>query len=286
MKLTIGAAPQAGSAFKAEMEKRIVELRRAQRFAVNELAFRGLRAVQAEMDRVFTPRPTPWVRDGMRAVKVGETITSSRFTRNEDRAAARASDTGTGEVAATVEWRVSNGNEATQGGGAIPAAKILRAQIEGGPRRLKRFEVALRRIGALPEGLITTWAQGQRLDQYGNITAGRIVQILSDLRAFREVGFRANRNAGTPARFFVIRGKKPGVKLPPGIYERRKRGNPKLVLAFVKPAQYTQRINPRQIIAEVVRYQAAEVWAVEAERMATRWGETFRFAAGGVIERR
>ena len=263
-----------GARFRAELEKRRVELRRAMRFAVNQLAWRSHDAIKAEMQNVFRT-PTPWVLRGMRVVRVGETVTSSRDTREEDRAAARASDTGTGEIVATVEWREGGvGSVATEGGGAVPASKILRAQIEGGQRRLKRFEHALRKAGLLPEGMQAAWAFQAPLNRYHDLSGGRITAILSDLRLFSERGYKANRAAGVAGKYFVIRGGSNSVKLPPGIYERPRRrdGRPRLMIAYVKAGTYKPRLNPAEIARRVVARDAAEVWAAEMARLQGRWG--------------
>lgn len=77
-------------------------------------------------------------------------------------------------------------------GKGVPASKYLLAQITGGTRRLKRFEVALRSVGVLPSGYWAVPGSGARLDAHGNMSAGQIVQILSYFRAFPEVGYSAN----------------------------------------------------------------------------------------------
>lgn len=83
---------------------------------------------------------------------------------------------------------------------AIPASKFLTAQITGGVRRLKRYEVALRSIGVLPSNYFTVPGEGAKLDAYGNMSRGQIIQILSYFNAFGESGFRANATDKTRAR--------------------------------------------------------------------------------------
>jgi hypothetical protein len=77
-------------------------------------------------------------------------------------------------------------------GKGIPAVKFLAAQIGGGERRLKRFELALRAAGHLPDDYRVVPASGAQLDAYGNIKPSQIVQILSYFRAFPEAGYKAN----------------------------------------------------------------------------------------------
>lgn len=114
---------------------------------------------------------------------------------------------------------------------AIPASKFLTAQIVGGARRLKRYEVALRSIGILPSNYFTVPGQAAKLDAYGNMSKGQIVQILSYFNAFGESGFRANATDKTRARlrkgtkktihgisYFAVR---PGESdMQPGIWMR------------------------------------------------------------------
>lgn len=230
------------AAFQRALDAEAARLQRTARRAVNELAFRARDAIRGEMDRVFD-RPTPWVKNGVMVVPA----------RGE-------------ENSAGVEWKPGSI-------GSIPAEKILRAQIEGGGRRLKRFERALQAVGVLPPGMIAVWAKTAPLDRFGNLTGGRITKILSYFRAFPEVGFQANRRADGRSRgklkdqqFFVVRGFRNSTRLPPGIYERRRRGNPRMVIAFVKPPSYRPRFNPAAVAARVVREQSAEVWQLALER--------------------
>lgn len=81
------------------------------------------------------------------------------------------------------------------GGKGVDPAKILLAQVRGGVRRNKRFEVALQRAGILPAGMAAVPADGidpANIDAYGNVKGSFIVQLLSYLRAFGEQGYRAN----------------------------------------------------------------------------------------------
>ena len=73
-----------------------------------------------------------------------------------------------------------------------PADKYLRAEVFGGMRRLKRFEKALRTVGVLPSNMFIVPGSGAKIDQFGNMSAGQIVQILSYFKAFSEQGYKAN----------------------------------------------------------------------------------------------
>lgn len=115
-------------------------------------------------------------------------------------------------------------------GNSIPAAKYLAAEIVGGGRRIKRFESALRAVGALPEGCYAIPASGAKYDAYGNMDRGQIVQILSYFRAFPNAGYRANMTQAGRAKLARGTKKKLGVayfvgrpgngKLPLGIWQR------------------------------------------------------------------
>lgn len=133
-----------------------------------------------------------------------------------------------------------------------PPVKYLLPGIEGGARRQKRYEAALVAAGALPAGWVTTPGAGARLDAYGNVSVGQIIQILSQLRITQVSGLtrnlsfdarkqaRAQKKAG--GRFFVAR---PGnTTVQPGIYQREFVGrNITPVLIFVKGANYKKRFD-------------------------------------------
>lgn len=132
-----------------------------------------------------------------------------------------------------------------------PATDYLLPNVEGGKRRTKRLEVALRAAGALPDGWFVTPGQGAALDSYGNVSRGQIVQVLSQLRvqlvagSSRNMSFdarkqiRAQKRAG--GRFFVI---KPGGTTQPGIYQREFFGRSVTpVFIFVRSATYSKRFD-------------------------------------------
>lgn len=116
----------------------------------------------------------------------------------------------------------------------------------GGKRPAKRFEIRLRQAGVLGQDEFAVPARGARLNRSGNIPASRIVQILSQLKAFRTAGFDANetdrsrkRAGASRARYFAVKsGGKSG--LTPGVYERRgrKQREARAVLIFVKQPTY------------------------------------------------
>lgn len=114
-------------------------------------------------------------------------------------------------------------------GKGIEASKYLAAQIKGGSRRIKRFEKALQSVGALPPGYRAVPGSAAKMDAYGNMQGGQIVQILSFFRSFPEAGYKANmtdkgraklaRGTKTKQGFTYFVGR-PGDRLPLGIWQR------------------------------------------------------------------
>ncbi|WP_287880453.1 hypothetical protein [Acidovorax sp.] len=133
-----------------------------------------------------------------------------------------------------------------------PATYYLKPSIDGGVRRIKRFERALQLSGNMPAGWFVVPGAGARLDANGNISKGQIIQILSQLRiqlvagSNRNMSFdpqkqiTAQRKAG--GRFFVIQ---PGTKgAAPGVYQREFTGRQITpVMLFTKSAIYRRRFD-------------------------------------------
>ena len=131
-----------------------------------------------------------------------------------------------------------------------PATSFLAAQLKGGSRKAKRFERALLSAGALPPGYHAVPGSGAKVDAYGNMDRGQIVQILSYFNSFPEVGYKANMT--DKRRQSLARGSKtkqgysyfvgsPGDRLPLGVYQRFgfARGSAiRPVLIFVPSARY------------------------------------------------
>lgn len=236
---------------RADLTSEQERLKRVARRVAYELAHRSADAVRAEMQAVFD-RPTPYVLRGVYVAPLAD------------------------ENSATVDWRPGSL-------GAIPTEKILRAQVEGGPRRFKRFEKML----GLPNSHKAVPGRWARLDAYGNISGSQIVSILSALRAFPEVGYTANINRAREAKryaralragreptsrqtrtyFMVPVGNEEG-NLPPGVYRRAPNfgGAPLLIIAFVRDPVYRVRLTPVRVVQEIVARQANEVWNLGLSR--------------------
>ena len=196
--------------------------------AINNVAFRARDAVKDEMRKVFS-NPTPWVLGGTRVIKA----TRSRLRAQVD----------------LDFW----GNK--QG---VAVDKILDAEIHGGLRRNKRHEVALNRAGILPDGMRIVPGSAAILDQYGNMSSGQIVQIMSFFNSFGEQGYQANmsdRRRKSLARdkkksgargftYFALRSGRG--KLLPGIYQRFETAfgsAVKPVMIFVRATPYRKRLD-------------------------------------------
>lgn len=177
-------------------------------------------------------------------------------------------------------------------GSAIPPQSFLRAEILGGARRWKRLEVALMRAGLLPRGWYAVPGAGARLDQWGNMSRGQVVQVMSFLQLFatargeRRGGYRSNSTAASRARLERGTRNRFGVELfaasplqafkrgglPPGIWTRqtntrttRTAGAPaplRPVLLFVRSTRYRVRLD---YFGELQRSTAA-VLPVQLER--------------------
>lgn len=237
------------SGLRAGLRSEQQRLARVLRRTVNAAAFGALNEVREEIRTKFD-RPTPWVLNGPYVVPAKD---GDQFAGTEAR----------------IAWREFAGK-------GVPAQKILRAQIEGGARRLKSFE----RLIGLPSNRVAVPGRWAPLDAYGNIPGPFIVQVLSDLRLFGEVGFVANRvrtreetaairrivrgtrQRARRSRFFMVPVGSEDRQLSPGIYriDRQRGGAPLLVIAFVRAAQYRPRIAPARTAARYVEQNIAQLW--------------------------
>ena len=68
-------------------------------------------------------------------------------------------------------------------------------QVAGGRRSLKSAEKMLAAKNYLPGGMVTVPGAGAKLDAYGNMSRGQLVQLISALLAFPKTGYNANRVA-------------------------------------------------------------------------------------------
>lgn len=134
-------------------------------------------------------------------------------------------------------------------GKSTPASEYLKPQITGGLRKLKRFETLMMRVGIMPAGFRAVPGSGAKLDNFGNMSRGQLVQMLSYFKTFPEAGYKANMTDKRKAalakgsksalgfKYFVG---KPGGG-PLGVWQRIQFGSGtalKPVLIFVPSAVY------------------------------------------------
>lgn len=230
------------------------KINKARIAAMNDAAISGYQAGKVEISRVFN-NPTRWVIGGIRYVKASQSRSFSSIDLDF--------------------W----GNK--QG---VSVEKILSAQIYGGARRYKRHEVALNRVGILPDGMFIVPGEGADVDQNGNMKPSQIVQIISFFRAFGEQGYRANMTTKNKSRiaggskskqgfeYFVVspdshrtwskgNGKAVGRrKMQPGIYKRiffASGSAIKPVMIFVRAPRYGRRLDFFKVVGDAAQKQLA-----------------------------
>ena len=232
MKLTIDTDALALREVVAEFSQR--RLNAALATALSRSAVQVRDQIRRNMPQVLD-RPTPWTLNSLFAQPA---------------------------TAARLQAEVNFKDDRATTGGGTPATYYLLPNVDGGPRRAKRLEVALRAIGALPPGHLAVPAAGAKLDAYGNVSRGQIVQILSQLRiqlvagSNRNMSFdarkaiAAQRRAG--GRFFVVR---PGEgRQAAGVYQRELIGrNVTPVFIFVRSVTYRKRFRFYELAESMAR---------------------------------
>lgn len=196
--------------------------------ALSRTAVDARNAVRAEMPSIFD-RPTPYTLNSLQAIPA---------TRQNPTAA--------------VEFRMFSVK-------GTPATEYLLPQVDGGPRRLKRHERALRAAGYLPNGWFVVPGEEAEMDAYGNMRRGQMVKILSHLRAFTAAGSNLNRSRTTKNR--GVRRKegyfpaKPGNRegLPPGIYQRDGADARPVLIFVARPPAYQPRFPFHALVQATVR---------------------------------
>ncbi len=170
-----------------------------------------------------------------------------------------------------------------QTGNDTPASKYLQFQVDGGTRRVKRYELALQAKGAMPKGWVSVPGAGARLDAYGNVSRGQIAQIISQLGTELLSGYTntpqsikakvsAQRKAG--GQFIAVLPGRGG-RLKPGVYQRERIGrNLTPVLVYVKAATYKPRFDfdgiARRAAERVLPEEVAQAVRESAARLAAR----------------
>lgn len=127
----------------------------------------------------------------------------------------------------------------------------LEPQVYGGGRPFKGAERLLQSSGHLPQGWFAVPGPAARLDSYGNMSRGQIVQILSALRSLpsgignRPLRYGTTRGSRTPRNVpnFVLIKPGMGSHLKPGVWLRGPNRSLNLVLAFAPNVSYRKRFS-------------------------------------------
>jgi hypothetical protein len=164
--------------------------------------------------------------------------------------------------------------------GTAPA-EYLTVQEKGGQRRMRKFEAALQAQGSMPRGAVAVPGKHAKLDQYGNLTRGQIVQILAQLGAAFSPGYQRviARGAAKRAATAIKSGRNYVAVLTqvggmaPGVYLRGARGLLP-VLFYAATARYQRRIDlqrtAEQAAPVVVRRELQKSLAEQFARLAAR----------------
>jgi hypothetical protein len=212
--LQVSVSADASQLLAAIGKLRADKLPKAITNAANELGRIVHGAMKSDMAVAFD-RPTPWTMNSLRYKLATE------------------------QRPVVDIWLAYDANKGT------PAEKYLSAQITGGGRRHKRFERALIASGNMPADMYAVPSSAAPLDAYGNVPGSFIVRMLSDLRAFGEQGYRANRRGKrTGARKTNYFFRAPGYRsqhLRPGIYWHLPNGSIVPVFVFARSPQYAKR---------------------------------------------
>lgn len=235
---------KAGVAISEDMEDALTDLRRlgagagkAQAQVVNEVVSKAEQQLRQEVASVFD-RPTPFTLNAFR-------IQYAKPSQPEAAVWVKDEKSGASKGLAPEDW--------------------FGPQVYGGERALKASERMLRSRGILPTGMYAVPGKGARLDAYGNMSRGHIVQLLSGLKAFdragsdhNATGSRRSRRKGHANAFFILR----RGQQPIGIAERR--GNSvQVVLLFTREPQYSPRFDFHGVVRKVAENDALIEAAVD-----------------------
>lgn len=123
-----------------------------------------------------------------------------------------------------------------------------------GSRLLKKFEQALIKSGAMPQGYFVVPGRSAVLDAYGNVSRGQITHVITQLGADYSPGYQQTISKSTKKRMGTAQkhGRKyvsvhpinaRKFKVSPGIYELQPDGSRKAVFLFKSSVNYKKRLN-------------------------------------------
>ncbi|MDO9227155.1 MAG: hypothetical protein Q8M09_12505 [Pseudomonadota bacterium] len=193
--------------------------------AINAVAFTVKKETgPAEMRAVFS-KPTPWT-------------LRSLFVKKATKHTLRA----------VVGW----GQDLYSKSRASPD-EILGHQILGGARREKGLEMWLRSAGYIGSGEFVVPGAAARMDAYGNMSRGQVMQVISQLRigsdsaAWKSDSAHSKRNVKRAGRIFWSR----GGHLPRGAWVS-KGGSVAPLLVVITAPKYQTRLNIRKVVQRTV----------------------------------
>ena len=132
----------------------------------------------------------------------------------------------------------------------------LSPQIYGGRRRLKRSEASLQRRHKMTKGLHIVPGRAIKLNKFGNITRGKMTQIMSVVGGHYDKSQNTTerskkRNRALPNLFVANRWNRRTRHLQPGIYQRVGR-QIKLILIYAKESKYVVRFKFFDVAQKVI----------------------------------
>ena len=163
----------------------------------------------------------------------------------------------------------------------------LATEERGGGRYIKRFEQALAAQGSLPAGWVTVPGPAAKLDAFGNVSRGQIVQVLAQLGAQLSPGYqrvisasaakRAAKALATGRQYVAVlplksAGTKEGRR--PGVYVRTK-------TAFEPVFLYVRRVSYRPRLSLMQRGKAIAEQQLGQEFLRAVQDSAARLAARG-----
>ena len=116
-----------------------------------------------------------------------------------------------------------------------------------------------------------------KLNKFGNLTGARIVKILSEMKAFEEVGFKMNKTRSKSKKesakgYFGVTERRG--KLAPGVWQRKGKRKVKPILIATKKPSYRKRFNFYEVAMDVVEknfdriFQESLAYAISTARVA------------------
>ena len=130
----------------------------------------------------------------------------------------------------------------TSRGGTLPE-NYLWPEVEGGARKAKRTELALRYAGWLPAGwiVVTTKAAAPLLDDSGDLPGATIRRILTAIGASTKKASKRTQKAAAKE-FFAIAPDQARGRLRAGVYRREGRKAIPILRFTATQARYAQRL--------------------------------------------